>query len=326
MIKYKCPRCKERLENDGSSRGQRDTCPACGTDHEVPGSAVSRRMFLYAVGSVLAVVAIAFCCYLASLQVQSAREVEAAARDAEVMGLMRDANEAILAGRVDEARTKFARILTLTHGVGVKSVEAARTVEEAQKGIRSIDEQTAKAWAIAGAKARASEHRKQELIRKHSHPIGKWEGFRGIRWETSIDELPDMVLCSETSTVKIYRRQGEKLLLGDRSIKDIHYTFYRGQLASVTIIASSWTVLLDVLEEQFGPGYRSPGYLRPRIAGQWKSPESERNQVTVALFADERNPPEDARATLSYEPLTRRIMEDWEKERQMEAKKAAKDL
>jgi DNA-directed RNA polymerase subunit RPC12/RpoP len=43
MIRYKCPKCGAKLENEDSLGGQKDTCPMCQFTHAVPPNKEQQR-------------------------------------------------------------------------------------------------------------------------------------------------------------------------------------------------------------------------------------------------------------------------------------------
>jgi len=59
--------------------------------------------------------------------------------------------------------------------------------------------------------------------------------FRDIEWKTRIEGLEEMVLLSSNGTDTLYKRRGERLIIGDLHIENKVYRFYNNQLLSITI-------------------------------------------------------------------------------------------
>ncbi len=58
------------------------------------------------------------------------------------------------------------------------------------------------------------------------------KSFRGIKWGTKIDDLPDMNYWGykiNNKDVRIYTRTNDKMEIGDIKIKNIEYLFFKGR-------------------------------------------------------------------------------------------------
>jgi hypothetical protein len=86
-------------------------------------------------------------------------------------------------------------------------------------------------------------------------------GFRDLKFEQSIESSKNMVLIEDDGDLKFYNRRNDRLELGDAKLKLIEYGYYKGKLATVTIVAdgeANAAPLLKSLETDFGPGRKSP--------------------------------------------------------------------
>jgi len=64
------------------------------------------------------------------------------------------------------------------------------------------------------------------------------DGFRGIKWGTSINDLPDMELIEGGDYGdgrKSYHRRNDKMAIGNAKLKEIVYMFWQDQFFSVCI-------------------------------------------------------------------------------------------
>ena len=52
------------------------------------------------------------------------------------------------------------------------------------------------------------------------------DGFRGIKWETDIKYLPDMVLDEDGGDSKPYQRNGDTLNIGDAAVESCSYIYF----------------------------------------------------------------------------------------------------
>jgi hypothetical protein len=70
-----------------------------------------------------------------------------------------------------------------------------------------------------------------------------------------------MVLIEDDNDLKFYNRKGDSLDLGGAKLKTIEYGFYRGELATVVLVAAGdadAAPLLKALEMDYGTGQKSP--------------------------------------------------------------------
>jgi hypothetical protein len=81
------------------------------------------------------------------------------------------------------------------------------------------------------------------------------ETFRGIPWGTDKKELPDLVEGPKKGEVEAFTRR-EQRKVGDISVENIYYLFYKGKLGAAMITfqgASNFSGLRDALSQKYGP-------------------------------------------------------------------------
>ncbi|WP_426492317.1 hypothetical protein [Hymenobacter sp. 102] len=82
-------------------------------------------------------------------------------------------------------------------------------------------------------------------------------GFRGLRFGSPLTESLHLKLLQDKGDEKIYEREDEDLRVGQFSAARIHYKFYKGQFATVTIIVrgpENAQKVLPMFEALYGPG------------------------------------------------------------------------
>lgn len=82
-------------------------------------------------------------------------------------------------------------------------------------------------------------------------------GFRGLHFGAPLTEGLHLRLVQDKGDEKIYERTDEDLRLGSFSAARIHYKFFRGQFAAVTIIvkgAEHAQRVLPAFQNVYGPG------------------------------------------------------------------------
>lgn len=80
------------------------------------------------------------------------------------------------------------------------------------------------------------------------------DGFRGIKWWTKIETLTDMVSVYDSGEDKAFRRKGDKPTIGEATLTDIRYLFWRGQFYGVIIEAKgyvNWRNLLAATKAKY---------------------------------------------------------------------------
>ena len=82
-------------------------------------------------------------------------------------------------------------------------------------------------------------------------------GFRGLRFGAPLTEALHLKLVQDKGDEKIYERTDEQLRVAGFTAARIHYKFYRGQFAAVTIIvkgAAETQKVRPAFEALYGPG------------------------------------------------------------------------
>lgn len=83
-------------------------------------------------------------------------------------------------------------------------------------------------------------------------------GFRGLRFGSPLTEALHLRLVQDKGDEKIYERTDEQLRVGGFTAARIHYKFFRGQFAAVTIIvrgAAEAQKVRPTFEAAYGPGH-----------------------------------------------------------------------
>ncbi|SHK51993.1 hypothetical protein [Hymenobacter psychrotolerans] len=94
----------------------------------------------------------------------------------------------------------------------------------------------------------------------HAQSIARLDasnGFRGLQFGSPLTEALRLKLVQDKGDEKIYERTDEQLSLGGFKAARIHYKFYRGQFAAVTIIvkgAEHARQVRPTFEAAYGPG------------------------------------------------------------------------
>jgi hypothetical protein len=82
-------------------------------------------------------------------------------------------------------------------------------------------------------------------------------GFRGLTFGSPLTEALHLNLVQDKGDEKIYERLDEQLRVGSFTAARIHYKFFRGQFAAVTIIvkgAADAQKVRPTFEALYGPG------------------------------------------------------------------------
>jgi hypothetical protein len=91
----------------------------------------------------------------------------------------------------------------------------------------------------------------------------KWEGFRGIKWGTNINNIENMVL-EEEGEMKHYSRSTDNLKIGSSVLDHIIYSFYKNSFCDVYIRTtgySNFKHLKDAIFTYYGKGYQDNEYI-----------------------------------------------------------------
>lgn len=140
------------------------------------------------------------------------------------------------------------------------------------------------------------------------------DNFRGIKWGTNIKSLYGMKLC-EKSTVTWYKKEYDKLKIGDAQLENVLYGFYNEQFFTVMIIFSGYTnynMIRNTLFNQYGNAFRENQNVENDL---WSG-------IYVTIFMEYNSILEKGSITYFYQPL----LDKYNAEQQRNAKKGADDL
>lgn len=79
--------------------------------------------------------------------------------------------------------------------------------------------------------------------------------FGGMKWGSSIRELPDMKLLAEEGDLKFFEKAGNPAKIGDVNVDRIIYGFYKERFYNVMIYFSSpsdYSRIQEILSRDFG--------------------------------------------------------------------------
>jgi hypothetical protein len=95
-----------------------------------------------------------------------------------------------------------------------------------------------------------------EQTEQRSYP-NEPDGFRGIKWGTSLDSLAGMRYFTDIGGQKCYTRKGDILKLGQAELRNISYCFWQGKFCSVIVSCDgvvNYSALKEAVFKQFGVG------------------------------------------------------------------------
>ena len=124
------------------------------------------------------------------------------------------------------------------------------------------------------------------------------DGFRGIKWESNIESIPNMIFTSNglPAGEKLYIRKNDKLKIGDAVLQNIFYIFYKGKFLGVYIGYKSFANfnrLKDTLFQQYGAGGQYNEFLEKY---HWRGKR-------VDIFLDYNSISEEGSIIYSFKPL-----------------------
>jgi len=142
--------------------------------------------------------------------------------------------------------------------------------------------------------------------------LGKWDGFRGIKWATNIKDVNDMVLVdtSDDENTTVYTRTTDKLSIGKAKLTAIAYQFYKDRFFSVTVLTEGSTNFSRLKEAIFA--YYGEGTQNNQFIEEWTWITG-----TFCLVLKYNEFSEDARFDMIYLPIYH--------EREQDNKDAAED-
>jgi hypothetical protein len=141
------------------------------------------------------------------------------------------------------------------------------------------------------------------------------EGFRGIKWGTNFKDLPGMIMSKADGNFKLYSKKDDKLSIGNATLRDISYGFFKDRFFQVRINfnnGDNFVKLIKTLEEQYGTGDRPNRFLMEYM---WLS-----DTISIVLHYDKIK--DSGFIIYFYEPIN---AEKKEADKEV-SRKAAKDL
>ncbi|MBW2614627.1 MAG: hypothetical protein JRD02_00410, partial [Deltaproteobacteria bacterium] len=169
--------------------------------------------------------------------------------------------------------------------------------------------------------------------------------FRGIKWGSRIEDLSAIMIVPRNELasnyeygVSVYRRNGDKLKIGDCNLDRIHYYFYRNKFCRVNVCfnhQSNFRKIMETLSYIYGTGRkthkdRDPsrfGAVYKRYVWIWDEVDIELSfyynasiQPLVKLRGESASP---GHLIFTYKPIWK---EEREKDRRQRIKDGEKDL
>jgi hypothetical protein len=151
----------------------------------------------------------------------------------------------------------------------------------------------------------------------------RWEGFRGLRWATNINDIddPNIILIQDNNELKVYRRISDKLSIGDAKLEEITYIFYKDRFCGLTITAkgyTNFTALKDAVFAYYGEGKQENKYIKEWF--WWPAPGNSNKDIIMILKHNESS--EATKLFMYYSP----IIEEQKADDAKKAKEAGKDF
>ena len=114
--------------------------------------------------------------------------------------------------------------------------------------------------------------------------LGKWDGFRGIKWGTDLKSLTGFAAFSSVIETGNYRRKDEKLTLGSVPLQEIRWQFYKGKLYHVLITGEDGTFssLKTETVKRYGKTYKDTSD-KLNEDYTWSGKNSDGEKVTVQV-------------------------------------------
>ena len=141
------------------------------------------------------------------------------------------------------------------------------------------------------------------------------KAFRGIKWGSDVNNLPDMIFHTQSGESKVYFRKNDKLKIGAANLLQIWYFFSQDKLYSVVIMFEEWSnfnALKTNLFKRYGTGYAPDRFTEEY---RWMGSE-------VIVFFDFNEISDEGRLSYFYLP----IMKEELKEKKEASKKENDDL
>lgn len=149
--------------------------------------------------------------------------------------------------------------------------------------------------------------------------LGKWEGFRGIKWGTTLTPEMEMVLLEgDPAGIAFYGRKTDKMTIGKAALDVIAYGFYRGRFYAVDIFCKGYDngdALASAVFARYGKGHQPNEFIYEYHWNPKVTPGRGISDVGMILRHHEYSPAKETKLMFLYMPLDR--------EHQAELKKAA---
>jgi len=129
------------------------------------------------------------------------------------------------------------------------------------------------------------------------------KAFRGIKWGTDVNNLPDMIFHTQSGESKVYFRKNDKLKIGAANLLQIWYFFSKDKLYSVVIMFEEWSNFISLKTELFklyGTGYAPNRFIEEY---RWMG-----SDVIVFFDYDEIN--DEGRLSYYYLPIMKEQLDD----------------
>lgn len=144
--------------------------------------------------------------------------------------------------------------------------------------------------------------------------LGKWEGFRGLKWGTDIKDAGNMKLVEDGGDIKLYERINEKMAIGQAKLSQLSYIFYKGRFGHVTIETqgwSNWNNLQRNVFARYGIGKRVNESIDRWI---WDNALDHTTDKNVSLLLRYNSISEKAQMLIIYKPIREQETNDKERE------------
>jgi hypothetical protein len=141
------------------------------------------------------------------------------------------------------------------------------------------------------------------------------EDFRGIKWQTNIDELANLTMIAEDGSLKFFEKKNDKLKIGNASLDNIIYGFYKKKFYNVIIyysLLNNFSMIKDVFVQTYGDPLQPNRYVEKYL---WFG-----NQVDILLTYDDVL--KKGRISYIFKPL----MDEMEADDKLKASQGATDL
>jgi hypothetical protein len=129
------------------------------------------------------------------------------------------------------------------------------------------------------------------------------KSFRGIKWGTDVNDLPDMIFHTQSGESKVYFRKNDKLKIGAANLLQIWYFFSMDELYSVVIMFEEWSNFNALKTELFK--LHGAGYAPNRFTEEYRWMGSD-----VIVFFDYDEIDDKGRLAYYYLPIMKEQLEE----------------